>query len=151
MSIVNLTPIKIFCVVNLKLKTNGISFIILCGSKNSITSGFGWQGKDEVTRKTVVKIPEQRAVAYCFSWLPDTLPGVLGKKAADPLSRIPTLPGGRCPPSVLVSFGMGSCASNQTSQSCLKFLKVSLLIAVTYSEPGGKLSPLLPCWEGREK
>lgn len=66
MSIVNLTPIKIFCVVNLKLKTNGISFIILRGSKNSITSGFGWQGKDEVTRKTVVKIPEERAVAYCF-------------------------------------------------------------------------------------
>jgi len=49
MSIVNLTPIKIFCVVNLKLKTNGISFIILHGSKKSITSGFGLQGKNEVT------------------------------------------------------------------------------------------------------
>lgn len=55
MSIVNLTPIKIFCVVNLKLKTNGISFIILHGSKSGVTSGFGLQGKDEVTWKTVAK------------------------------------------------------------------------------------------------
>lgn len=56
MSIVNLTPIKIFCVVNLKLKTNGISFIILHGSKTSITAGLGSEGKDEVTWKTTAKI-----------------------------------------------------------------------------------------------
>lgn len=46
-----------------------------------------------------------------------------------------------------VSFGTGSCAGRQTYQSRLKFLKVSLLVAVSYKEPYGKFSPLLPHWE----